>query len=162
MGRRHVTLRRDHVPANRDFQLTWQPAAGPSPAALIYREQQARQYLRPLDGRSPCVERDGDDSAARNDLRYRHVRLDGWHLDRTGQGSPPACTWPAHLAGPVQCDPIQQHHTPIVLGAAGRQNGCSRQGRPVCRAPSCQRRHGNSSRHENGVKVALRRPICGK
>ena len=39
-GRRHVTLRRDHVPANRDFQLTWQPAGGPFPAALIYREQQ--------------------------------------------------------------------------------------------------------------------------
>ena len=38
-GRRHITLRRDHVPANRDFQLTWHPAGGPFPAALVYLEQ---------------------------------------------------------------------------------------------------------------------------
>jgi Ca-activated chloride channel family protein len=39
-GRRHITLRQDSVPANRDFQLTWQPAAGPSPTTIVYLDQQ--------------------------------------------------------------------------------------------------------------------------
>jgi Ca-activated chloride channel family protein len=39
-GRRHITLRQHHVPANRDFQLTWQPAGGPSPIAIVYLQQQ--------------------------------------------------------------------------------------------------------------------------
>ncbi|HKR78898.1 MAG TPA: marine proteobacterial sortase target protein [Nitrospira sp.] len=39
-GRRHLTLRQDHVPANRDFQLTWQPAGGASPTAIVYLEPQ--------------------------------------------------------------------------------------------------------------------------
>jgi Ca-activated chloride channel homolog len=39
-GRRHITLRQDHVPANRDFQLTWQPAGEPSPTATAYQQQQ--------------------------------------------------------------------------------------------------------------------------
>lgn len=38
-GRRHITLRQDHVPANRDFQLIWQPAAGPSPTTIVYLDQ---------------------------------------------------------------------------------------------------------------------------
>ena len=40
-GRRHITLRQDRVPANRDFQLTWQPAGGPSPSAIAYLQQQS-------------------------------------------------------------------------------------------------------------------------
>jgi Ca-activated chloride channel family protein len=38
-GRRHITLRADNVPANRDFQLTWQPAMGHSPTVTVYTEQ---------------------------------------------------------------------------------------------------------------------------
>ena len=38
-GRRHITLRANSVPANRDFQLTWQPAAGHSPTVTVYTEQ---------------------------------------------------------------------------------------------------------------------------
>jgi Ca-activated chloride channel family protein len=38
-GRRHITLRQDHVPADRDFQLTWQPAGGPFPSAITYLQQ---------------------------------------------------------------------------------------------------------------------------
>src|SRR5262245_58112687 len=39
-GREHITLRQDHVPANRDFELTWQPAGGQMPAATVYQQQQ--------------------------------------------------------------------------------------------------------------------------
>lgn len=39
-GRRHITLKRDHVPANRDFQLTWQAAGSSSPAAIVYLQPQ--------------------------------------------------------------------------------------------------------------------------
>jgi Ca-activated chloride channel homolog len=35
-GRRHIALRQDHVPANRDFQLNWRPAGGPFPTAIAY------------------------------------------------------------------------------------------------------------------------------
>ena len=39
-GRRQVTLRQDTVPADRDFQLTWQPAPGQDPSATIFTQQQ--------------------------------------------------------------------------------------------------------------------------
>ncbi|MDO8355297.1 MAG: marine proteobacterial sortase target protein [Nitrospirota bacterium] len=39
-GRRHVTLRQDTVPADRDFQLTWQPAPGQNPTAALFTQQQ--------------------------------------------------------------------------------------------------------------------------
>jgi Ca-activated chloride channel homolog len=38
-GRSHVTLRKDAVPADRDFQLAWQPAPGTEPTASILTEQ---------------------------------------------------------------------------------------------------------------------------
>ena len=39
-GRRHITLREDTVPADRDFQLTWQPAPGQNPTATVFTQQQ--------------------------------------------------------------------------------------------------------------------------
>jgi Ca-activated chloride channel family protein len=39
-GRRQVTLRQDTVPADRDFQLTWQPAPGQNPSATVFTQQQ--------------------------------------------------------------------------------------------------------------------------
>lgn len=39
-GRRHITLREDTVPADRDFQLTWQPAPGQDPTATLFTQQQ--------------------------------------------------------------------------------------------------------------------------
>ncbi len=38
-GRRHITLRADTVPADRDFVLTWKPAAGQAPTLSVFREQ---------------------------------------------------------------------------------------------------------------------------
>ncbi|MCC6139405.1 MAG: marine proteobacterial sortase target protein [Nitrospira sp.] len=38
-GRRHITLREDTVPADRDFLLTWRPAAGQAPTIAAFREQ---------------------------------------------------------------------------------------------------------------------------
>lgn len=38
-GRRHITLRSESVPADRDFQLTWRPTAGHSPAVTVFTEQ---------------------------------------------------------------------------------------------------------------------------
>ncbi|HKY73517.1 MAG TPA: marine proteobacterial sortase target protein [Nitrospira sp.] len=37
-GRVHIALRQDHVPADRDFQLTWQPAEGHAPTATVYQQ----------------------------------------------------------------------------------------------------------------------------
>ena len=39
-GRVHISLRQDHVPADRDFQLTWQPAGGQAPTATVYQQEQ--------------------------------------------------------------------------------------------------------------------------
>jgi Ca-activated chloride channel homolog len=38
-GSRHITLRQDRVPADHDFQLTWQPAPNHSPTATVYIER---------------------------------------------------------------------------------------------------------------------------
>ncbi|MDP1947850.1 MAG: marine proteobacterial sortase target protein [Nitrospirota bacterium] len=39
-GRRHISLRHDAVPADRDFQLTWQPAPGQNPTVTLFTQQQ--------------------------------------------------------------------------------------------------------------------------
>ncbi len=39
-GRRQVTLRQNHVPANKDFVLTWKEATGQIPSATVYTERQ--------------------------------------------------------------------------------------------------------------------------
>ncbi|MGQ0809927.1 MAG: marine proteobacterial sortase target protein [Nitrospiraceae bacterium] len=38
-GRRHISLRENSVPADRDFQLTWQPASGHDATATVFTEQ---------------------------------------------------------------------------------------------------------------------------
>ncbi|MEQ1794122.1 MAG: VIT domain-containing protein, partial [Nitrospira sp.] len=43
-GRRHITLRADTVPADRDFALTWQPAPGQAPTVAAFREQQGDDH----------------------------------------------------------------------------------------------------------------------
>jgi len=39
-GRQQITLRQEHVPANKDFVLTWKPAAGRIPNATVYTQKQ--------------------------------------------------------------------------------------------------------------------------
>ncbi|HEY7532898.1 MAG TPA: marine proteobacterial sortase target protein, partial [Nitrospiraceae bacterium] len=39
-GSRHITLREDTVSANRDFQLTWQPASGNSLVATVHTQEE--------------------------------------------------------------------------------------------------------------------------
>ena len=39
-GRRHISLRQDTVPADREFQLAWQPAPGQNPTATVFTQQQ--------------------------------------------------------------------------------------------------------------------------
>ena len=38
-GRYHITLKEETVPADRDFQLTWQPAIDTTPTATVFTEQ---------------------------------------------------------------------------------------------------------------------------
>jgi len=59
-GRSHVTLRKDTVPADRDFQLTWQPAPGMEPIATVLTEQQdgetyALLMLMPPDRQNEAI-----------------------------------------------------------------------------------------------------------
>ncbi|MGA6828114.1 marine proteobacterial sortase target protein [Nitrospira sp. NS4] len=45
-GHRSITLRADTVPADRDFVLTWRPAAGQAPTISVFREQRGDdQYV---------------------------------------------------------------------------------------------------------------------
>ncbi|MEC4888723.1 MAG: marine proteobacterial sortase target protein [Nitrospira sp.] len=43
-GRRHITLRADTVPADRDFVLTWKPAPGQAPTLSVFREQRGDNH----------------------------------------------------------------------------------------------------------------------
>jgi Ca-activated chloride channel family protein len=43
-GRRHITLREDAVPADRDFVLTWHPASGQAPTVSMFREQRGNDH----------------------------------------------------------------------------------------------------------------------
>ncbi len=59
-GRYHVTLREDRVPANRDFQLTWQAAQSLSPTIAAFTQQQGDDaYLflmaMPPAGHAPAL-----------------------------------------------------------------------------------------------------------
>jgi Ca-activated chloride channel family protein len=43
-GRQYITLREDTVPADRDFVLTWKPAAGQAPTLSVFREQRGSEH----------------------------------------------------------------------------------------------------------------------
>ncbi|MEK7763547.1 MAG: marine proteobacterial sortase target protein [Nitrospirota bacterium] len=43
-GRQHIALREDAVPADRDFVLTWKPAAGQAPTLSVFREQRGNDH----------------------------------------------------------------------------------------------------------------------
>ena len=60
-GRQHITLRADSVPANRDFQLTWQPATGHFPTMTVFTEQKGEDRyaflmaMPPVGAQQPLI-----------------------------------------------------------------------------------------------------------
>ena len=52
-GRRHITLRADTVPADRDFSLTWRQAAGRAPTVTAFREQSGDDHYALLMAMPP-------------------------------------------------------------------------------------------------------------
>jgi len=52
-GRQHISLREDAVPANRDFQLTWHPAAGRSPTVTVFTQPQGDDHYALLMAMPP-------------------------------------------------------------------------------------------------------------
>ncbi len=53
-GRRHITLRADTVPADRDFALTWRPASGQAPTVAAFREQSGEDHYALLMAMPPA------------------------------------------------------------------------------------------------------------
>ena len=56
-GRRQITLRTDHVPADKDFQLKWRLAPGRTPTAALYRQCHAGHVYTMLMVSPPSSER---------------------------------------------------------------------------------------------------------
>ncbi len=140
-GRQQVTLRQDTVPADRDFQLTWQPAQGQDPSATVFTQQRdGATYAFMMVMPPAAVEKETGRPAARNDLHHRHVRLNVRHVDRTGPRRAPHGSPPSDIARHVQRDRIQQrrscplHHAPIG------DDGDDEKGGALCRRPRRQRR----------------------
>ncbi|MFO0706302.1 MAG: marine proteobacterial sortase target protein [Nitrospira sp.] len=55
-GRRSITLRADTAPADRDFVLSWAPAAGHAPTVSVFREQQGDDHYALLMAMPPVGE----------------------------------------------------------------------------------------------------------
>ena len=53
-GRQHITLHADTVPADRDFVLTWKPAAGQAPTFSAFREQSGKDHYALLMAMLPA------------------------------------------------------------------------------------------------------------
>ncbi len=53
-GRRHITLRADTVPADRDFVLTWKPAPGQAPTLSVFQEQRGDDHYAFLMAMPPA------------------------------------------------------------------------------------------------------------
>lgn len=52
-GRQQITLREDSVPADRDFQLTWQPASGHNPTVTVFTQSHGDEYYALLMAMPP-------------------------------------------------------------------------------------------------------------
>ena len=93
---RVIKLAEGPVPADRDFELTWKPAAEKAPVGRIVPRACRR---RRLSARLRHAARDrggrAEGAAPRSRLRDRQFRIDGWHLDGASQSQPGLCARPA-------------------------------------------------------------------
>ena len=86
---RIITLAEGPVPADRDFELTWKPAAEKAPSVGLFREHVGDSDYLLAFVTPPSVEQAAAKAAAaRGHLRDRQFRLDGRRLDHPGQGEP--------------------------------------------------------------------------
>ena len=80
---RIIKLAEGPVPADRDFELTWKPAAEKAPSVGLFREHVGdADYLLAFVTPPSVEQAAAEAAAARGDLRDRQFRLDGRHLDR--------------------------------------------------------------------------------
>ena len=120
---RIIKLAEGPVPADRDFELTWKPAAEKAPSVGLFREHVGDADYLLAFVTPPAVEQAAAEAAAaRSDLRDRQFRLDGRHVDGAGQGEPALRARPAAAGRPLQRDPLRRHHGRAVLRRrAGRR-----------------------------------------
>ena len=98
------------VPADRDFELTWKPAAEKAPSVGLFREHVGDADYLLAFVTPPAVPVNEQPRLARDRLRHRQFRLDGRHLDHAGQGEPDLRARPPAAERPLQCDPLRSHH----------------------------------------------------
>ncbi|MGY4457026.1 hypothetical protein ACVWYI_000986 [Bradyrhizobium sp. LB13.1] len=120
---RIVTLADGAVPADRDFELTWKPAAVKAPSVGLFRERVGdADYLLAFVTPPTAEQATQKPLARRSGVRDRQFRLDGRHVDRSGQGEPHLRALPSPADRPFQRHPLRRHHGRAVSGL--RAGGC--------------------------------------
>ena len=143
---RIIQLADGPVPADRDFELTWKPAAEKAPSVGLFRERVGDADYLLAFVTPPSLEAAEQKPLPREvDLRDRQFRLDGRHLDRPGQGEPDLRARPAAAGRPLQRDPLRSHHGRAVPGPVPAD---AERIRPGHRASSARCRRG---RHRDGA-----------
>ncbi len=155
---RIIKLAEGVVPADRDFELTWKPAAEKAPSVGLFREHVGNADYLLAFVTPPSVEQAAAKAAAaRSGLRDRQFRLDGRHLDHPGQGEPALRARPPAAHRPLQRDPLRRHHGRAVSGVRAGRRRAYRYCDVVRRRAASQRRHGNGAGDARGAVRCERR-----
>ena len=114
---RVIKLAEGPVPADRDFELDLEagrrkdPVGRPLPRTCGQRRLSAGLCHAARDRRCRA-----ETAAARSHLRDRQFRVDGRHLDRSGQGQSVVRAFPPEAERSFQRDPFRSHHEHALSG----------------------------------------------
>ena len=155
---RIITLAEGLVPADRDFELTWKPAAEKAPSVGLFREHVGDADYLLAFVTPPSVEQ-----AQQKPLPREVIFV----IDNSGsmggtsivqaKASLTLRARPAAAERPLQCDPLRSHHGRAVSELRAGRRAARRQCHGVRRRAARRRRHGNDAGDARGADRFLNR-----
>src|SRR4030095_4781290 len=161
-GRYRIELARGAVPADRDFELVWQPHAEAAPVASLFTEKKGGETFALLLGVPPGARRVRRRApAAGGRLRHRQLGLDARGLDRPGEGGVEDGAPSAPSRRFLQRYPLPPHDRCALSGRPGRDAAEPGPGRPLRQPAPRKRRHRDAAGAPAGARRArASRPLA--
>ncbi len=153
-----IRLAEGPVPADRDFELTWKPAAEKAPSVGLFREHVGNADYLLAFVTPPSVEQAQQKPLPREVVFVidNSGSMGGTSIV-AGQGQPDLRARPPAARRPLQRDPLRSHHGRAVPGTGAGRPRASRPGHRLRQRAAGQWRHRNGAGDARGADRRRRR-----